>query len=54
MALLFKSDIDRGESWRRALLEIEPGLDLREWPEVGDPADIEYALVWKSANRCST
>ena len=47
MALLFMSDIDRGESWRRALLEIEPGLDLREWPEVGDPADIEYALVWQ-------
>jgi glyoxylate/hydroxypyruvate reductase A len=47
MALLFKSDIDRGESWRRALLELEPGLDLREWPEVGNPADIDYALVWQ-------
>ncbi len=47
MALLFKSDIDRGDSWRRALLDLEPGLDLREWPETGDPADIEYALVWK-------
>lgn len=47
MALLFKSDIDRGDSWRRALLEFDPGLDLREWPEVGDPADIEYALVWQ-------
>ena len=47
MALLFKSNIDRGDAWRRALLEFEPGLDLREWPEIGDPADIEYALVWK-------
>ncbi len=47
MALLFKSDIDRGDSWRRALLELEPGLDLREWPEIGDPNDIDYALVWK-------
>ncbi len=47
MALLFKSDIDRGDAWRRALLELEPGLDLREWPEVGAPADIEYALVWQ-------
>ncbi len=47
MALLFKSDIDRGDSWRRVLLELEPGLDLREWPEVGDPNDIDYALVWK-------
>ena len=40
MALLFQSDIDRGDSWRRALLELDPGLDLREWPEAGDPADI--------------
>ncbi|MCK5274024.1 MAG: glyoxylate/hydroxypyruvate reductase A [Alphaproteobacteria bacterium] len=47
MALLFKSDIDRGDSWRRALLEFDPGLDLREWPEIGDPADIDYALVWR-------
>ena len=47
MALLFKSDIDRGDSWRRALLELEPGLDLREWPEIGEPSDIEYALVWQ-------
>ena len=47
MALLFKSGIDRGDIWPRALLEFEPGLDLREWPEIGDPNDIEYALVWK-------
>lgn len=47
MALLFKSDIDRGGSWRRELLALEPELDLREWPDVGDPADIEYALVWQ-------
>ena len=40
MALLFQSDIDRGDSWRRALLELDPWLDLREWPEAGDPADI--------------
>ncbi len=47
MALLFRSDNDRGDSWRRALLELDPGLDLREGSEIGDPDDIEYALVWK-------
>ncbi len=47
MALLFKSDIDRGGAWRKALLDCDPDLDLREWPEIGDPADIEYALVWQ-------
>jgi glyoxylate/hydroxypyruvate reductase A len=46
MALLLKSEPERGDSWRRALLAVDPGLDLRQWPEVGDPADIEYALVW--------
>ncbi len=46
MALLLKSEDGRGDSWRRALLATDPGLDLRLWPEVGDPADIEYALVW--------
>lgn len=47
MALLFKSDIDRGDAWRRELLRLDPQLDLREWPEVGAPEDIEYALVWR-------
>ncbi len=46
MALLFKTDIDRGDAWRRELLRLEPGLDLRVWPKVGEPADIEYALVY--------
>jgi len=47
MAFLFMCDVDLGVSWPRTLLDIEPGLDLREWPEIGDPADIDYALVWQ-------
>jgi len=47
MALLFKSDIERGDAWQRHLRTLAPDLDLREWPEIGDPADIEYALVWQ-------
>ena len=46
MALLLKSEAGRGDSWRRALLAVDSGLDLRLWPEAGNPADIEYALVW--------
>ena len=46
MALLFKSDIERHGAWERALKAADPGLELRIWPEVGDPADIDYALVW--------
>jgi len=46
MALLFKGDIDRGGSWERALAHYAPDLDLRSWPKLGDPAGIDYALVW--------
>ena len=47
MAFLFMCDVDLGVSWPRTLLEIEPGLDLRQWPKAGDPVDIDYALVWQ-------
>jgi glyoxylate/hydroxypyruvate reductase A len=38
--------MDRFEDWAAALLTELPDLDLRSWPEVGDPADIDVALVW--------
>ncbi|MCI0429301.1 MAG: glyoxylate/hydroxypyruvate reductase A [Rhodospirillales bacterium] len=46
MALLFKSDTDRAQLWREAFARLAPDLDFREWPEVGDPRDIKFALVW--------
>ncbi len=47
MALLFMSNADPVEDWRRALLARMPELDFRIWPDrVGDPADIDVALVW--------
>lgn len=47
MALLFYSDSDDPEHWRRELAARVPDLELRAWPDTGDPADIEFALVWK-------
>ena len=47
MALLFKSDIDRGDTWQSELRRQDPDIDLREWPDIGDSNDIEYALVWQ-------
>lgn len=49
MALLFKSDIDRAELWVPALKKWLPGLEVRVWPDLGDKAAIDYALVWKPA-----
>ena len=34
------------EIWREGFLAINPDLDLRLWPEVGDPAEIDAVIVW--------
>ncbi len=48
MTLLFCSDWQNADRWFGALKKELPDLDCREWPDgVGDPKDIEYALVWK-------
>ncbi|TQV83247.1 2-hydroxyacid dehydrogenase [Denitrobaculum tricleocarpae] len=46
MALLFKSDTDRADIWQDAIAKLMPDLEFRIWPEIGEPADIEYALIW--------
>ena len=45
MALLFKSDIERENDWQRTFAKHLPDLEVRLWPEVGDPAEIDYALI---------
>jgi glyoxylate/hydroxypyruvate reductase A len=47
MALLFLSADDPAELWRAELAARMPELEVRIWPEVGDPAEIEAALVWR-------
>ena len=47
MALLFYADGEDRKSWTAALSAEIPGLDLRFWPDIGDPDDIEFALVWQ-------
>lgn len=47
MALLFLSADDPAELWRDKLIARMPALEVRIWPEVGDPAEIETALVWR-------
>lgn len=46
MALLLKVDIDRGDAWQRALRACAPDMTVYDWPYDGDPAEIEFALVW--------
>lgn len=33
--------------WRREFKRAAPALKVRIWPDVGDPADIRYALAWQ-------
>src|SRR3954453_15386367 len=47
MALLFRSSADSARRWREVLAAAMPDLETRFWPEIGDPSDIEIALVWK-------
>jgi len=48
MALLFYSQFDDPAEWSGHLRRLMPELEVRVWPEVGNPADIESALVWKA------
>jgi glyoxylate/hydroxypyruvate reductase len=46
-ALIFYSAFDDPGAWQRALAAELSDLDIRVYPDIGDPLDICYALVWK-------
>ena len=43
--MLLKTD-DRDQRWAETFAEIIPALEIRIWPNVGNPADINCALLW--------
>ena len=45
MALLLMPVFGSAETWRRAFAAAMPELELRIWPELGNPADIEAAAM---------
>ncbi len=47
MTLLFKCDHTDPDPWLKALAEQMPEREVRVFPEVGAPEDIEYALVYE-------
>ncbi len=47
MTLLFLSELDDANWWSTELNKRVPELEVRVYPEMGDPADITYALAWK-------
>jgi glyoxylate/hydroxypyruvate reductase len=47
MALLFRSTVDSAARWRAQLTRLTSEIEVRVWPEIGNPAEIDYALVWR-------
>ncbi|MGG5821392.1 2-hydroxyacid dehydrogenase [Falsiroseomonas sp. HW251] len=48
MAVLLSTKATTMQAWRDALLAVDPSLEIRLFPDAGDPADIEAAVVWTS------
>ena len=46
-ALVFYSEFDDPEAWRRALMAELPDLDFRVAPACGDRTEVRYVLAWK-------
>ena len=51
MAVLLSTKAHTMEWWKRSLLAVDPTLDIRMFPEAGDPADIEAEWGRGSAER---
>ena len=47
MALLIIAPNERPEWWQREFTRVAADLEVRAWPDIGDRADISYALAWK-------
>ena len=47
MAILFRSTPAATARWRPLLGRLMPEHEIRYWPEIGEKAAIEYALVWQ-------
>lgn len=46
MTLLFVWRDGDAEGWIAALQSNMPELDIRVWPDIGDPHEVAFALVW--------
>ena len=46
-AIVIKLGQESAERYITELLRLDPTLDIREWPDVGAPADIDIAMVWQ-------
>jgi glyoxylate/hydroxypyruvate reductase A len=46
MTVMFHSTLDDPAEWVPRLQALLPDTEIRIWPDIGDPASIEVAVVW--------
>ena len=46
MAVLLSTKAHTMQDWKAALLAVDPSLEIRLFPDAGEAADIEAAVVW--------
>lgn len=47
VAIAYYSASDNADAYQAELTRLLPGCSFRQWPDLGDARDINYALVWK-------
>ena len=48
MVLLVNAPTENGNAWREMFMELDPSLEVRVWPDVGDPAEVDVAFAWRT------
>ena len=46
MAILLSTKAHTMQDWKAAMLAVDPSLEIRLFPDAGNPAEIEAAVVW--------
>ncbi len=52
MAILLIPTGMKAATWIKHLTAVDPDLDIRVWPDAGNPDDIELAMVWNHPLGC--
>ncbi|WP_223569718.1 hypothetical protein [Pseudomonas sp. BF-R-26] len=47
MCILYMAGSTDAERWRDCLFKLAPELEFRQWPDVGNPTDVQYLLAWE-------
>ena len=47
-AIVFKPNADNADLWRREIGARVPDLEFRVWPDSGNPADVEFVLLFRA------